>query len=305
MSRLNPAQYVIFSVTFLVASLVANLVLFQAHATRGDQLDQANQNVAGLTQALSSDESQTMDQSVRLESMAAQQQDMAQIVRELQGHITNLNTEYQQTLTMAQQSEQSLAQSRTDNTALQTELQRYRLEQAEAQKTISNQLRMLRRSAGTGISTASTVLQDELQSLTKRLTPLFPDIVLSERAAGEAVLDIPLALIFKPASLQWVDTIDALLQPLATSLQNLPNAEILIIGHSDARPIVSAWAENYPSNWELSSARASKVVQYFVDAGVSAEHMTAAGKAANSPVRLEDNATAWQINRRLEIRISN
>lgn len=305
LSRLNPAQYVIFSVTFLVASLVANLVLFQAHATRGDQLDQANQNVAGLTQALSSDESQTMDQSVRLESMAAQQQDMAQIVRELQGHITNLNTEYQQTLTMAQQSEQSLAQSRTDNTALQTELQRYRLEQAEAQKTISNQLRMLRRSAGTGISTASTVLQDELQSLTKRLTPLFPDIVLSERAAGEAVLDIPLALIFKPASLQWVDTIDALLQPLATSLQNLPNAEILIIGHSDARPIVSAWAENYPSNWELSSARASKVVQYFVDAGVSAEHMTAAGKAANSPVRLEDNATAWQINRRLEIRISN
>ena len=134
---------------------------------------------------------------------------------------------------------------------------------------------------------------------------MFPDIVVSQRAAGDAVLDIPLALIFKPASLQWVDNIDALLRPLASSLQNLPNAEFLIIGHSDARPIVSSWAENYPSNWELSSARASKVVQYFVDLGVSAEQMTAAGKAANSPVRAEDNAAAWQINRRLEIRIAN
>jgi len=46
-------------------------------------------------------------------------------------------------------------------------------------------------------------------------------------------------------------------------------------------------------------------VQYFVDLGVSAEQMTAAGKAANNPVRVEDNAVAWQINRRLEIRIAN
>ena len=305
MSRLNPAQYVIFSVTFLAASLVANFVLFQASASRDDQLDRANQSVARLTQALSSDTSTRSDQSARLENMAAQQQDMAQIVDDLQGHIANLNKEYQQTLTMAQQSEQSLARSRSDNAALDSELQRSRLDQAEAQKTINNQLRMLRLSADSGPSAAKSALQDELQDLAKQLTSLFPDIVVSQRAAGDAVLDIPLALIFKPASLQWVDNIDALLRPLASSLQNLPNAEFLIIGHSDARPIVSSWAENYPSNWELSSARASKVVQYFVDLGVSAEQMTAAGKAANSPVRAEDNAAAWQINRRLEIRIAN
>ena len=98
MSRLNPAQYVIFSVTFLAASLVANFVLFQASASRDDQLDRANQSVTRLTQALSSDTSTRSDQSARLENMAAQQQDMAQIVDDLQGHIANLNKEYQQTL---------------------------------------------------------------------------------------------------------------------------------------------------------------------------------------------------------------
>ena len=305
MSRLNPAQYVIFSVTFLAASLVANFVLFETNATRGEQLDQAKQTINSLTQALSADESQSLDQSARLESMAEQQRDMAQIVRELQGHITTLNIEYQQTLTMAQQSEQALALSRANIETLNGDVQRYQLEQAETQKTISNQQRMLRLSADNGPSAAKTALQDELQDLAKRLTPRFPDLALSERAAGEAVLDIPLALIFNPDSLDWVDGIDTLLRPLAMSLQNLPNAEVLIIGHSDARPIVSAWAENYPSNWELSSARASKVVQYLVDLGVSAEQMTAAGKGANSPVRAEDNPTAWQINRRLEVRISN
>jgi chemotaxis protein MotB len=305
LSRLNPAQYVIFSVTFLAASLVANFVLFETNATRGEQLDQAKQTINSLTQALSADESQSLDQSARLESMAEQQRDMAQIVRELQGHITTLNIEYQQTLTMAQQSEQALALSRANIETLNGDVQRYQLEQAETQKTISNQQRMLRLSADNGPSAAKTALQDELQDLAKRLTPRFPDLALSERAAGEAVLDIPLALIFNPDSLDWVDGIDTLLRPLAMSLQNLPNAEVLIIGHSDARPIVSAWAENYPSNWELSSARASKVVQYLVDLGVSAEQMTAAGKGANSPVRAEDNPTAWQINRRLEVRISN
>jgi chemotaxis protein MotB len=305
LSRLNPAQYVIFSVTFLAASLVANFVLFETNATRGEQLDQAKQTINSLTQTLSADESQSLDQSARLESMAEQQRDMAQIVRELQGHITTLNIEYQQTLTMAQQSEQALALSRANIETLNGDVQRYQLEQTETQKTISNQQRMLRLSADNGPSAAKTALQDELQDLAKRLTPRFPDLALSERAAGEAVLDIPLALIFNPDSLDWVDGIDTLLRPLAMSLQNLPNAEVLIIGHSDARPIVSAWAENYPSNWELSSARASKVVQYLVDLGVSAEQMTAAGKGANSPVRAEDNPTAWQINRRLEVRISN
>lgn len=305
MSRLTSAQYVIFSVTCLAASLAANLLLFQANATRDDQLERANQSIASLTQALSSEVSATLDPSARLESMAAQQQDMAQIVDELQSHIATLNTEYQQTLAMAQQSELSLARSRADTAARQGELQRYRLDLAEAQKTINNQLRSLRLRADDEPDAGKMALQNALQDLAKRLTPLYPDIVLSERAAGEAVLDIPLARIFNPASMQWVDNIDALMRPLARSLQSLPRADIVIIGHSDARPIVSSWAENYPSNWELSSARASKVVQYLVDLGVSANQLTAAGQAANSPVRAEDNAAAWQINRRLEIRIAN
>lgn len=305
MSRLNPTQAIIFSLTFLAASLTTNLVLFQTNGTRGYELEQAQRTIDQLTRQLSTDQQQTLTQSSRLEGMATQQQDMTQIVRELQGHITNLNLEFQQTLDTAQQSELLLAQSRTDIKALNGELKGLQQQLAEAQKTINNQQRVLRRSSDTGPSAGKTALQNELLNLSKRLTDRFPTIALSETAAGDAVIDIPLALIFNPSSLQMVDAIDDLLRPLAQTLQNLPNADILIIGHADARPIVSDWAANYPSNWELSSARASKVVQYFVDLGVSAEQMTAAGKAANNPVRVEDNAVAWQINRRLEIRIAN
>jgi chemotaxis protein MotB len=307
LSRLNPTQAIIFSVTFLAASLTANLVLFQTNATRGLELEQAKLTADQLSQQLSTDQQQRLNQSSRLEGMATQQQDMTQIVRELQGHITNLNLEFQQTLDTAQQSELLLAQSRADITALSGELNSVQQQFAEAQKTVNNQQRVLRRgsSSDTGPSAGKTALQNELRNLSQRVTNQFPAIVLSESAGGEAVIDIPLALIFNPSSLQWVDTIDDLLRPLAQTLRNLPNADILIIGHADARPIVSDWAANYPSNWELSSARASKVVHYFVELGVGAEQMTAAGKAANNPVRIEDNATAWQVNRRLEIRIAN
>jgi len=305
LSHLNPTQTIIFSLTFLAASLTANGVLFQANTTLGSELEQAKQTIDQLTQRFSADQQQTLNRSARLEDMASQQEAMAQIVRELQGHITNLNLEYLQTLDTAQQSEQLLAQSRTDITSLKGAQTGLAERLAEAQKTINNQQRELRRSYDDGPSAGKTALQNELLNLSKRLTVKFPTIVLRESATGEAVIDIPLALIFNPSSLQMVEAIDDLMRPLAQTLLNLPNADILIIGHADARPIVSDWAANFPSNWELSSARASKVVQYFVDLGVTAHQMTAAGKAANNPVRAEATAVAWKINRRLEIRITN
>ncbi|WP_320823766.1 OmpA family protein [Reinekea sp.] len=305
MSRLHTTTAIIFSATLLVASLAANLLLFQTNATRGDEFEQAKHTIDRLIQKSSADQNQTLNQSSRLEAIATQQQDMTQIVGELRGHITRLNLEFQQTLETAQQSERLLAQSRIDIKALKGELAGLEQQLAEAQKTINNQHRLLRRSNDTGPRAGKAALQNELLNLSQLLTDQFPDIVLSESAAGEAVIDIPLALIFNPSSLQWVDAINDLMRPLAQALQKLPTAKILIIGHADARPIVSDWAAKYPSNWELSSARASKVVQHLVDLGVTAEQMTAAGKAANNPVRVEANSTAWQINRRLEIRIAN
>jgi chemotaxis protein MotB len=90
--------------------------------------------------------------------------------------------------------------------------------------------------------------------------------------------------------------------PLLGEVANLLNVEqnhqIAVEGHTDDVPIASA---QYPSNWELSTARATTVVRYFISRGVSADRLTASGYADLHP--LASNATdhGRQLNRRVEI----
>ena len=57
--------------------------------------------------------------------------------------------------------------------------------------------------------------------------------------------------------------------------------QITIEGHTDDAPISTA---QFPSNWELSTARASAVVHYFLEQGIAAQKLRAAGYADTFPV---------------------
>lgn len=81
---------------------------------------------------------------------------------------------------------------------------------------------------------------------------------------------------------------------------------IAVEGHTDSRPIVGG---PYPSNWELSAARASRVVRMFLDKGFSPGHLTALAYADTHPLlpartasgTWDENALAK--NRRVVLRI--
>lgn len=71
-----------------------------------------------------------------------------------------------------------------------------------------------------------------------------------------------------------------------------------IKGHTDSSPISSSL---YPSNWELSSARASMVARLLVDNGVAPHYVSAEGYAHYHPVATNDTAKGRALNRRVEI----
>jgi chemotaxis protein MotB len=73
-------------------------------------------------------------------------------------------------------------------------------------------------------------------------------------------------------------------------------------GHTDARPIASS---AFPSNWELSSARAISVVKYLISRGVPPNRLVAAGYGEFAP--LEDGASdeVLRRNRRIELKLTN
>lgn len=76
---------------------------------------------------------------------------------------------------------------------------------------------------------------------------------------------------------------------------------IAVEGHTDNVPIAT---EIFPSNWELSAARASNVVRYLISQGVAAQRLRAIGYADTRP--LADNATAAgrAVNRRVSLVLS-
>jgi chemotaxis protein MotB len=69
-------------------------------------------------------------------------------------------------------------------------------------------------------------------------------------------------------------------------------------GHTDDRPIATS---QYPSNWQLSGARAGAVVQRLRTAGVGGGRVSLAGYAAEHPVRSNASAAGRARNRRVEI----
>ncbi len=100
--------------------------------------------------------------------------------------------------------------------------------------------------------------------------------------SGEARLQIPA-----------VRALTAVGQILATT-----DFPITVEGHTDNAPISTPL---FPSNWELSGARAASVVRLFIDTGVDPRRLTATGYAEQRPVA--DNATfeGRQRNRRVAI----
>ena len=92
----------------------------------------------------------------------------------------------------------------------------------------------------------------------------------------------------------------AALQPLshlAEALRPWPNA-IRVEGHTDDRPIGTV---AFPSNWELSAARAASVVRLFTQRGIAAQRLAVIGYGEQRPVQPNTTATGRNANRRVVV----
>ena len=72
-------------------------------------------------------------------------------------------------------------------------------------------------------------------------------------------------------------------------------------GHTDARPIKTA---RFPSNWELSAARAISVVNFLIALGIPPEHVSATGYGEFQPLDDRDDEIAHRRNRRIELKLT-
>ena len=110
-------------------------------------------------------------------------------------------------------------------------------------------------------------------------------VAVSNQAAGVEV-EIKTDILFASASAEIGAGASEIVDKLSGVLAPLEN-RIRVEGHTDDRPIKT---EVFPSNWELSAARAARMVRAFESAGIAPERMIVAGMGEHHPVG--DNATA-------------
>ena len=128
------------------------------------------------------------------------------------------------------------------------------------------------------------------------------DVVLANRTDRGVVLVLQEKVLFAPGQAEVVGDGYAFLDKVGELLKKLPNL-VKVEGHTDDRPMNSF---RYPSNWELSAARASSVINYLIEKHqLDSNRFIAVGYSDTRPIVSNDTASNRQKNRRVEIVISD
>lgn len=124
------------------------------------------------------------------------------------------------------------------------------------------------------------------------------DVISATRTEEGVILVLQDSILFDSAEAKILDSGRPFLDEVGNLLKDITN-NVRVEGHTDNRPISTY---RYPSNWELSGARAGSVVRYFIEEhGIDESRFLIAGYGDTRPVVENKNPEAWSQNRRVEI----
>ncbi|MDE1967507.1 MAG: peptidoglycan -binding protein [Alphaproteobacteria bacterium] len=104
-----------------------------------------------------------------------------------------------------------------------------------------------------------------------------------------------------PAAQTQLASVAQALKQLSGEIPNTIDWVLEIDGHTDARPIHTA---EFPSNWELSSARAQSVVRFLIAQGIPPNRLVAAGFGQYTPIAAGNTDADYAQNRRIELKLT-
>ena len=197
---------------------------------------------------------------------------------------------------------QQIALLRQQLAALQGALNQAESRDEEQQVVISNLGRRL-----------NQALAQKVEELSRYRSEFFGRLreVLGDRRDVQIVGDrfvFQSEVLFSSGSAELGSEGRARLRDLANTLAEITpripgdiNWILRVDGHTDSVPIKSA---QFPSNWELSGARATNVVKFLIEAGIPARRLAAAGFGQYHPLDEGADEIAFRRNRRIEMKLT-
>ena len=311
-------------VTFLMSLfMLANFVVTQAASGKDTMLTKLNRQLAELTELLALERSKKESVADNLAALQATLGEKDKENERLSGLLgtaggqtqgaedraralgTSLDEQKKITndaLAKVELLNQQLAALRLQLASLQEALEASEAKDKESQTKIADLGQRL-----------NVALAKKVQELARYRSDFFGKLkeALGNRADFEVVGDrfvFPTDVLFdtgssalRPEATFQLDKLAAALRELGTQIPADIGWVMRIDGHTDIKPIATP---EFPSNWELSSARAISVVRYLMDQGVPANRLVAAGFGEFQPITAGESEEALAKNRRIELKLT-
>ncbi len=148
---------------------------------------------------------------------------------------------------------------------------------------------------------------DEMEALLKEVQDFLKnnqltDVISATRDDRGVVLVLQERTLFETGEAELLPEAIPFLSKVGTLLESIPNL-VRVEGHTDSRPISTF---RYPSNWELSAARASSVIRYLIDTyELDPARFISVGYGDTRPAVPNTSVENMQENRRVVIVISD
>ena len=169
---------------------------------------------------------------------------------------------------------QAANQKLAEKEALVAQLEQERQESAKAQKGLEDQMRA------------------SLQS---------KDITISQ-LQGKLTVNILDRILFDSGEVQLKPEGEQVLLKIAGVLSQFPNRQIHVVGHTDDVPLSANLRQRFPSNWELSTARATAAVRFLQEtAEVDPRRIGAVGYGEFHPIAPNTTPEGRALNRRIAL----
>ena len=255
------------------------LILFVLQACVADQQNLKDQNTL-LQNELKHSQIELYESEQRIKSLEAELQRLQQAEAQCNHRLAEL--------------EAKNASLQKINLKLNQKLERLNSDLAKKKSVIKLQNKVIRLLDDTK-KTIETSLKDEIAS---------QDIELIELEDTLKVIFID-KILFDSGSVTINEKGKALLLAFAESIRQQNDQNILVEGHTDNMPLGPALKERFPSNWELSVARAAAVARFLEGEGqLRPQRLSARGYSFHRPVSSNKTTAGRRQNRRIEIILS-
>lgn len=279
-----------------IAELTEMLQLERANA------DDLNSQIAALTATLASAQSENQTLQGQIAGIGTGLDDRDATIAGLETELAAAEELSEEANAQVALLNQQLAALRAQLGALEAALEASEARDAESRTQIADLGRRLNLALAQRVQDLSRYRSDFFGRLREILEGRADVRVVGDRFVFQSeVLFDPGQANIQPDGLPELDALaDAILQ-LEEEIPPDINWVLRIDGHTDVRPISNA---RFPSNWELSAARAISVAQYLVSRGVAPARLVAAGFGEFAPLDPGDSEEAYRRNRRIEFKLT-